>query len=264
MDIAILLEGAPSSSFDACPYSTPQDMMKWARDNGLVAKPKRGRPKNKPKDDKPKDDDKPKEDDDKRPPPPDEDEPMEDFEPGKIDRARRFLRPLVEAGKKLPTHAALAEQIGGLSERSVRVALLAERARLEGIAEGRSLAKEEKFTKAQQADVQRVLKVHARELQGLMIARQQELEAAFEQRVATELQKRIAVAFPALEAMKKEAADKMRIYNDFVSRKKPILNETQYNDLIFCTHWDQRKALTEERANRAFAMIQDKKVYLTI
>jgi hypothetical protein len=263
--------GAPVVAlFDACPFATPQDMMKWARDNGLAKPtPKRTGKKKKPKpeedddtkDDDTKDDD--TKDDDTKEDTAEDEEPMdEDFEPAKIDKARRYIRPLIEAGKKL-TRVQVAEATG-VGERTAGIALNVERGRLEGVAEGRALAKEEKFTKAQQADVQRVIKAHARELQSLMIARQQELEASFEQRVKTEVKRRLDFSFPSYEAKIKEVERKERLYDKFVSRTKPIFTDVQYTDFIFCTHWDQRKALTEDRANRAFALLQEKKLYLTM
>lgn len=107
------------------------------------------------------------------------------------------------------------------------------------------------YTKAQDAHVEVRIKLLDKER-----------EKEFEARVIAENQKQIASLFPDLEKLREDAKRNEKFYREQIE-KQAILAEAEFNDLLFCAHWDQRKALTKERADRAFVVLNAKKLQLT-
>lgn len=179
--------------------------------------------------------------------------------PALTQSARAQIRLAVENGK--PVKRDDVSQTTGLSDGAVGRAQAMEQARLEGVTEGEAIAlnAQGKLTKAQARHVEALIKKFRRDLD-LQFA------AAVEAEVSKRVEERKAALDSAREACNKQRNDafkKQQHWQQLINNRKLLFTMEEFTDIVFCTHWDQRKALSEERANRAFIAINAKKLQLT-
>jgi hypothetical protein len=163
----------------------------------------------------------------------------------KLHAAKAFAQAYEAETGRLPTERLTARETGvsqGVSADALRD-LKSRRAEEDGPI---------RFLKAQDHHVEARIKIRAREL-----------EADFAERVRLATLEKNAEYLAGLERLERQAAEKLELYETMVNRHQPIFTEAEFNDILFCTHWDQRNALTEERANRAVIALTIKKQQLT-
>ena len=164
---------------------------------------------------------------------------------GQIDTARAHVRLAVAEGKPINRPEVTKET--GVSDGAVNMAVAIERARLEGIAEGRMIGLEPHFTKAQQHHIEAAIRAKTKELTLEHNARVSELEKQFEAAVEARFQERKSVAWPALEKEKQEARTTKARYQKLLDGRDYPFPKTTYYDLLFLSH---NKEVSEERKTR--------------
>lgn len=205
--------------FIECPHKLPSHMMTWARKAGLVSVKKR------------------------------------DLQVHAM--ARERVRAKVENGDPI-SRDALAQELN-VSEGTIQRADLAERGRLEGIAEGEAnvLNAQGKFTKAQAHHVEALARKQERHLN-------QQFNAAVEARVATRVAERVAALEKAQIACReqREAAFKdQQHWQKLINRHKPIFTVEEFRAIVMALHPDN--SASEETRARAMQSVNDKKLQLT-
>ena len=176
---------------------------------------------------------------------------------GAVNAARAHVRKSVAEGKAINRNEVSRET--GAANGTVNMAVAIERARLEGIEEGKTFVGEPHFTKAQQHHIDAVIKTKTKELMLEYNARVRELENQFEATVETRFQERKTVAWPALEKEKQEARETKKRYQALINGREYPLTKSEYIDILFCVH---NEHVENNRRQRAGIALIDKKLHL--
>jgi hypothetical protein len=171
----------------------------------------------------------------------------------KHDKARDVVRPLVEAGEAINRDKLAAEH--GLTHGAIQRAEIAERARLEAMADPiidpstLSMTAQQKIAAAQRQMRRHLEAEHAARLHGLAEEVRQQVLTRNKEYLAT------------LNKMEEEAASTKRLYREFMDQQAKIFSKDEYRLIVMCVHADA--SISDEKRNEATRMLIAKRFALT-
>jgi hypothetical protein len=89
------------------------------------------------------------------------------------------------------------------------------------------------------------------------------VERTFEVKVQTEVKSRMAVANASTQEAKNKAAERERMYREFLDKQKKLGTLSEWNNLVLCLHPDTRRTASDEKYDAAFRWVLTKKFAIT-